>query len=488
MSESPPAHPLVDPCGRGVISAQPCPRELRRELPLFRRRAILAACVLASSMAFIDGSAVTIALPALRAALATDLATVQWVTNSYVLALAALTLIGGALADSYGKARVLSVGCLMFGAASAACALAPSIGWLIAARLAQGAAAALVTPASLALIGAVHPKGERTGAIAIWAGASALASAAGPIAGGFMIEHFGWQAVFWINPPIAVIVVALLKLLGPRDRPEPRGFDIVGAALIACALGAMAWALSQVGASRAQVADAFAAGAVSIAPGLFGLAMLGLYAWWERLSSHPMTPPRLAANRVFVGLNVATLLIYAGLAIMFFLLPFELVDRRGLSSTAAGLVFLPFTLAIGLLSRPFSGLARGFGSRAMIIAGAIGAALAEIWMALARDAPMLWGIIAPQALLGISFAVLIAPLTDSVLSSLPETDEGLASGINNAASRVAQLAGVALAAGLGAMPSGYTFGLLAAAAMSAAGAATTGLSVPAAGPVRARRR
>src|SRR5580704_12008873 len=162
MTESVPAQPLGEPCGRGVIEAQPCPRELRREVPTALRRTILAACVLASSMAFIDSSAVTVALPKLRAALATDLATVQWVTNSYVLALAALTLIGGALADSYGKARMLLLSCLLFGAASVACALAPSIGWLIGARVGQGTAAALLTPASLALIGAVHPKDERT--------------------------------------------------------------------------------------------------------------------------------------------------------------------------------------------------------------------------------------------------------------------------------------------------------------------------------------
>jgi MFS family permease len=250
MSENVLAQPLIDPCGRGLIKAEPCPRELGRELAIGRRRAILAACVLASSMAFIDGSAVMIALPKMRAVLATDLETVQWVTNSYLLALAALTLIGGALADSYGKARILALGCLLFGAASAACALAPAIGWLIAARTAQGASAALVTPASLALIGAVHPRDQRTGAIAIWAGASALASAAGPVVGGWLIESFGWQAVFAINPPIALLVVGLLAVFAPPEAPARRRFDLVGAALVAAALGALAWALSRIGAGK----------------------------------------------------------------------------------------------------------------------------------------------------------------------------------------------------------------------------------------------
>jgi MFS family permease len=170
--------PFSDPCGVGVINAEPCPRELGREIPAPRRRIVLAACVLASSMAFIDSSVLTVALPSLRAAFGADLGTVQWVMNGYLLALAALTLIGGALADAHGKARMLAIGCLMFGAVSAACAVAPSVGWLIGARVIQGAAAALLTPASLALIGATYPKDERAGAIGVWAAASALTSAA----------------------------------------------------------------------------------------------------------------------------------------------------------------------------------------------------------------------------------------------------------------------------------------------------------------------
>jgi len=177
-------------------------------------------------------------------------------------------------------------------------------------------------------------------------------------------------------------------------------------------------------------------------------------------------------------MNAATLLIYAGLSIMFFLLPFDLVDRRALSPTSAGLALLPFTLGVGLLSRFFGGLADRFGAHPMLVVGAGGASIAYLWMALAQDASLIFGVIAPQTLLGIAFAVLVAPLTGSVMSSVPESDEGLASGINNAATRVAQLAGVALAAGLGTLSSGYQFGLFAAAAVSAAGAVTTALEVP----------
>jgi len=466
------AQPIVEPCSRGVIEAQPCPRALGRLAPLRIRRIVLAACILASSMAFIDGSALTVALPKLRAAVGADLASVQWVINGYMLALASLTLVGGALADAHGKTRILATGCLLFGASSIACALAPSASWLIAARVAQGIAAALLTPSSLALIGATYPKNERNAAIGAWAAASALTTAAGPVLGGWLTETFGWQSIFWINPPIAVAAVALLWAYAPADRLEPRQFDLLGAAIIAAALGALAWALSQIGRSETP---ASVSGATIVAAGLFGVIGLLAYAAWERVSTHPMTPPRLAKNAEFFGLNVATLLIYAGLSIMFFLLPFDLVDRRGLSATDAGLVFLPFTLGVGLLSQRFGALADKWGARTMLIVGPLGAALAYSWLALVRDASLIPGVVAPMALLGLSFAVLVAPLTASVMSSVPEADEGLASGVNNAASRVAQLAGVAIAAGLGSLASGYKFGFMAGALLSAGGALTIAL-------------
>jgi MFS family permease len=206
---------------------------------------ILAACVLASSMAFIDATALPVVLPRLRADFGADLASVQWVLNGYMLALASLTLIGGALADVYGKARMLSLGCLLFGLASAACAIAPSPAWLIAARVVQGAAAAIVTPASLALIGATYPRDERNRAIGIWAAASALTTAGGPVLGGWLTETFGWPSVFWINPPIAVVTVGVLLAFAPKDGRTQRRFDVIGAAILASALGALAWALSR---------------------------------------------------------------------------------------------------------------------------------------------------------------------------------------------------------------------------------------------------
>jgi EmrB/QacA subfamily drug resistance transporter len=473
------AQPFVEPCSRGIINAQPCPRELGLEIPPQRRRMVLASCVLASAMAFIDGSALTVALPNLRAHFQTDLASVQWVLNGYVLTLASLTLIGGALADVYGKARMLAVGSLLFGLTSAMCALAPSVGWLIAARVLQGVAAAILTPSSLALIGAIYPKEERNRAIGVWAAASALTTAGGPVLGGWLVETFGWQSVFWINPPLAVVVVGLLVAFAPADRREPRRFDVIGAVILAAALGALAWALSQINGHHAS-AEAMSTipGVTTAAVGGLGAAGLALYAFWERITPHPMTPPRLAKNRTFFGLNVATLMIYSGLSIMFFLLPFDLVDRRGMTATEAGLTFLPFTLGLGLLSRPIGGLADKIGARVMLIAGAAGASLALLWMAFGQHAALTLAVIAPMALLGISLAVLVTPLTASVISSVERSDEGLASGMNNATSRVAQLVGVALAAGIALLESGFQIGFIAAAAITMLGALTVAVTVP----------
>lgn len=472
------AQPFVEPCSRGLVEAEPCPRELGREISLQRRRMVLAGCILASSMAFIDGSALTVALPNLRADLATDLASVQWVLNGYVITLASLALVGGALADVYGKARMLAIGSLLFGLASALCALAPSVAWLIAARLLQGVAAAILTPSSLALIGAVYSKEERNRAIGAWAAASALTTAGGPVLGGWLVETFGWQSVFWINPPLALVVVGLLAVFAPEDRHEPRRFDVIGAAILAAALAALAWALSNAGRHAPGETTLAIPGVTIAAVGGLGVVGLVAYAYWERISPHPMTPPRLVENRTFFGLNVSTLMIYSGLAIMFFLLPFDLVDRRGMTPIDAGLAFLPFTLGVGLLSRPFGGLADSIGARAMLIAGAAGASLALVWMAFGQDASLIVAVIGPMALLGISFALLVTPLTASVISSVEPNDEGIASGINNAISRVAQFLGIALAAGIASLEPGFQIGFIAAAALTMAGALAVAVTVP----------
>jgi EmrB/QacA subfamily drug resistance transporter len=473
------AQPFAEPCGSAIITAAPFMRAATRVVPR-RRSVVLAACVLASAMAFIDGSALTVALPKLRAYFHTDFATAQWVLNGYVLALAALTLIGGALADVYGKARTLAAGCVCFGLASAACIVAPSVEWLIAVRVMQGASAAIVTPASLALIGATFPKSERSRAIGVWAAASALTTAGGPVLGGWLTESFGWQWVFAINPPLALIAIGLLLTFAPPDRRERRRFDMAGAAILACGLALIAWALSQLGPGAASQRMLIGAGA-----GL-GLVAVAAYAWWESVSDQPMTPPWLLRNRIFVGLNTATLLLYAGLSIMFFSLSFNLIDRRGLSPTDAGLAFLPFTLAMGLLSRMFGAVADKVGARIMLIVGPLGAAFAFLLLALGSSASLVLGVLAPLTLLGLSFAVLVAPITAAVMSSVRDKDEGLASGVNNAVARIAQLAGIALAAGLASYSSGYRIAMIAAAVLAALAALATVAIVPRAAPRKRR--
>jgi EmrB/QacA subfamily drug resistance transporter len=478
------AQPFAEPCSRGVIEAEPCPREQGREVAPHRRRIVLAACIVASSMAFIDGSVLTVALPRLREDFGADFVSLQWVLNGYVLALASLTLIGGALADVYGRARILALGCIIFGVASAACALAPSVTLLIAARVVQGIAAAIVTPASLALIGAVYPREERNQAIGVWAAASALTTAGGPILGGWLTENFGWPLVFWINPPLALMAVVLLLGFAPEDRREKRPFDMIGAAILATSLSVLAWALSRIGPAEPMGTPAPVALPIALAI-VAALGGFAFYAVWERKSDRAMTPPRLWTNRTFVGLNLATVMIYAGLSLMFFLLPFDLIERRQLSATEAGLTMLPFTLGVGFLSSVFGALADKIGARAMLVAGPLAAALAFLWMALTTESPLMLGVLAPMTLLGLAFAVLITPLTATVMSSVEDKDEGLASGVNNTASRIAQLVGIALAAGLASFASGYEIAFMLAAALSAGGAITAAATVPS--KVRSKR-
>lgn len=443
------------PCEEGLIRAEPCPRAAGREIAPARKRLVLAACILASSMAFIDGSALTVALPAMRQALAADLSALNWVVNAYVLALSALTLVGGALADAYGKSAMLALGCLLFGAASIACALAPDVSILIAARAAQGAAAAILTPASLALIGAVYPEEERGGAIGVWAAASSLTTAGGPLLGGWLVQSFGWQAVFWINPPLAIGAAALaLAFAPPVPRTSP-SFDIVGATMLAAGLGLAAYGLSDLGATGFAPRIALAA----------GIVLLAGFIAYEGRARRPMVPLSIFRNRLFSGLNAATLFAYAALAIMFFLAPFRLSGAYGLSPVEVGAAFLPFTLGVGLLSQLFGGLADRHGARAFLVGGPAVAAVAFAWLGLGGHD--LWrAVLAPMALLGLGFAIWIAPLTANVLASLSDGQEGLASGVNNAVSRIAQLLGVAGAAALGASAAGYTAGMWIAAALA----------------------
>lgn len=445
------------------------------------RARVLAGCILASSTVFIDATALPVALPRLRSDFGVDLTSIQWVVNAYMLALASLTLIGGALADTYGKVRVLVLGCACFGVASALCALSPSCAWLISARVAQGVAAAVVAPTSLALISSIYSGNERTRAISIWAAASALTTSAGPVLGGWLTENFGWASVFWMNPPVAILAIAFVSGAEKMSEPVKRRFDFAGAAILASSLAAVAWLFSELGGAHPadRSANATSAGFGLSFAAAWAIAGLLLYVVWERRISDPMTPPRMARNRVFVSLNAATFVIYAAVSIMFFVVPFDLIDRRGDQVTTVGLTFLPFSLSVGLLSGVFDRVTRRFGRRAMLILAPSVAAVGYLWMAIGQQQTLVTGVIVPMAVLGIAFAMLVSPLTSWVLSCVEPRDEGLASGINNAVSRVAQLSGTALASGLTSYGAGFQIGLCFATILSIGGILIVVATIPA---------
>jgi EmrB/QacA subfamily drug resistance transporter len=401
------------------------------------RRWVLATTILASAMAFIDGSVVTIVLPILQREVGAGLGALQWVVNGYTLPLAALLLVGGAAGDRFGRRRVFVVGTGVFALASAACALAPGTASLITARVVQGVGAALMVPQSLAIISAAFPPEIRGRAIGTWAGAASVTTALGPAVGGFLIDSLGWRAAFWINVPLAVAVVALARAHVPESRSLVAGridweggvMAVMASALLTLGLGALA----EPGGGGWGAAGMIAAGAMAAAA----------FVWAERRAQVPLVPLSLFAVRAFAGANLMTLFLYGALAAVMFLLPFDLIGRRGLSPAAVGLVFLPMGLVIGLFARPAGALADRLGVRRFLVAGSAVVAVACVWLALA-PAGVIAGAVLPTVTLAAGMALVVAPLTTAVMNAAPDALAGAASGVNNAASRMAGLFAVAL--------------------------------------------
>lgn len=399
-------------------------------------RFVLPATILGSSLGFIDGSVVNVALPSLQRSLNTDLATTQWVVNGYLLALASLILLGGSAGDRFGRRRIFLAGLVGFAAASLACGLAPSAAWLIAARLVQGAFAALLMPSSLAIIGSAY-SGERRGqAIGTWAAAGAITMALGPPLGGWLIDTVGWRAIFFINLPVGAVAVWLGAKL-PRDRQLDRSepLDIPGAALAIAALGAGSYGLIALGAGRH--------GAAAIA------LMTSLVAGWcfirlEARSREPMMPLTLFRHPVFAGVNMLTVLLYAALSGAMFVLPFLLIEVHHYSATAAGTTFLPFSVIMGLGSRWAGGLVERRGSRLPLMLGPSIAAAGYALLGLSAGSPSYWTSVLPGlTIVAIGMTLSVAPLTTTVFDSVPNEKTGIASGINNAAARTGGLLAVA---------------------------------------------
>jgi EmrB/QacA subfamily drug resistance transporter len=401
---------------------------------------VLVAAVLGSSLVFMDGTIVNVALPTLQRELGATIVEAQWVVEAYALFLSALLLVGGALGDRYGRRRLFALGTIVFSLASAGCGLAPNLSLLVLARALQGIGGALLTPGSLALISAAFSERDRGRAIGTWSGASGVAAAVGPLLGGYLIDRVSWRYAFLINLPLAAVALFVLYsgVRESRDEESSRRTDWPGAAL--CTLGLLGVVYGLLESSRLG----FAAPAVLVAL-VSGVALLALFLVVQARAKAPMVPLELFRSRPFSVANLLTLLLYAALGGTLFFLPFNLIELHGYSATAAGAALLPFVAIVFLLSRWAGALVDLYGSRGPLVAGPLLAAAGFALLAYPSTSGSYFVTFLPGvSVLGLGMATTIAPLTTTVMNGVPSRQAGVASGINNAVSRAAGLLAIAL--------------------------------------------
>ena len=403
------------------------------------QRLTLVAAILGSAVATLDGSVVNVALPAIERDLGGGLTSQQWVSNVYLLTLGSLILIGGSLGDIYGERRVFATGVALFGVFSIACAAAPTIETLIAARALQGAAAALLVPSSLAIIVGAFSSRERGAAIGSWTAWGGISAIVGPLAGGVIVDQVSWRWIFALNAPVVALTLVLVLTAVPRTpRVAGRRVDFVGAALCALGLGGFVFALIE------QPRFGWSS-PIIIVPLVGGVVTFAVFLAYERRATQPMLKLDLFARRNFAVGNLETLTMYAGLSILFFFLVIFLQQVAGYTALESGLTILPVTLVMFALSRRFGALADRYGPRMFMGAGPLVAAAGLLlFLRTGTDTSYIGDLLPALLVFALGLAMTVAPLTATVLADADETDAGIASAINNAIARVAGLVGVSV--------------------------------------------
>ena len=400
----------------------------------------LFCCILASSLSFVDGSVLSVALPAIRSSYGAGAEQVQWVVNAYLLPLSALLLLGGALGDHFGRKRLLITGTSLFGAASLVCALAPTLPLLLAARAAQGVGAALLLPNSLALLNAAYSGEKRGRAVGIWAAAGAAAAAIAPLIGGWLVGTVGWPAIFYINLPLAIGAIAIAIPFVTESREAGAGrTDYAGALLATLGLGGLTYALTLWTATRQFGSEA----AISLGA---GAAMALAFLWVEhRRGDRAMMPLALLEGRCFSGLNLLTFLLYGAFGAAMLLIPYVLITSGGYSPVQAGLAMLPLPILMTSASPYMGSLVARIGPRPPLTVGPLVVAAGMMLALLVKPESSYWTAPFPMILvMAAGMTIAVAPLTASVLGSVEERHVAMASGFNSAVARTGGLIATAL--------------------------------------------